>query len=354
MKKKSFTLAELATLTGATLVGDPQDIITGIDALETATAEDASFLANPRYMSAMRHSHAGVICIHFDIPVIPGKNFLKSDHPSQTFQMIAEAFFSKESHSGFSGIHPTAVIHKTAKIGNNVTIGPYAVIDQGVCIGDGTQIGPFVYIGAETTIGSHCILHSHSIVRERCTLGNQVILQPGAVVGSCGFGYVTDSQGKHLKLEQMGSVILEDDVEIGANTTIDRARFKTTRISKGTKLDNLVQIAHNVEIGPYNLIAAQTGIAGSAKTGSHVFMGGQAGVVGHLEIASGTMIATRGGVSKTIKESGKYAGGPVMPLAEYNRQQVHLRKINDYADKIQELEKRLEELEKKLYLSETI
>ncbi|HSW70526.1 MAG TPA: UDP-3-O-(3-hydroxymyristoyl)glucosamine N-acyltransferase, partial [Gammaproteobacteria bacterium] len=206
-------------------------------------------------------------------------------------------------------------------------------------------IGAFVFVGQETTIGEDCLLHPHSIVRERCTVGDRVILQPGAVVGSCGFGYVTNEKGAHVKLEQLGTVIIEDDVEIGANTTIARARFKITKVAKGSKIDNLVQIAHNVEIGPYNLIAAQTGIAGSAKTGKYVLMGGQAGVVGHLEIADGTMIATRGGVSKTLKTGGKYAGGPVMPLSEYNRQQVHLRKIHEYVEKIAELEKRIAELE---------
>lgn len=354
IQKKKYTLAELASLTGSTLIGDTESCISGVDTLELATSEDASFLANPRYMSAMKQSKAGVICIHSAISPIEGKNFLVSDHPSHAFQKIAEVFFSQDSRSGFSGIHPTAVIHEKATIGKNVVIGPYAVIDQGASIGDETQIGPFVYVGAASVIGANCNLHAHSVVREGCFLGDRVILQPGAVVGSCGFGYLTDSLGNHLKLEQLGTVVIEDDVEIGANTTIDRARFKTTRVGKGTKLDNLVQIAHNVEIGPHNLIAAQTGVAGSAKTGSHVFMGGQAGVVGHLEIVSGTMIATRGGVSKTIKEPGKYAGGPVMPLSEHNRQQVHLRKISEYAEKIQELEKRLEELEKKLQTADNL
>jgi UDP-3-O-[3-hydroxymyristoyl] glucosamine N-acyltransferase len=183
------------------------------------------------------------------------------------------------------------------------------------------------------------------VVRERCTLGDRVILQPGAIIGSCGFGYVTDEKGSHVKLEQMGTVIIENDVEIGANTTVDRARFKATKVGKGSKLDNLVQIAHNVEIGPHNMMAAQTGIAGSAKTGKYVMMGGQVGILGHLEIADGAMIATRGGVSKTVKRAGKYAGSPIMPLSDYNRQQVLLRKIDAFVEKIAELEKRISDLE---------
>lgn len=343
-RTKKFTLTELAHLTGAVAKGDLGYILTGVNDLETAQAEDVSFLSNPRYMSAMRSSKAGAICVHPDTILSEEKNYLISEHPSRIFQLIVETFFPQETATGFEGIHPTAVIHETAIIGKEVHIGPYAVIDQGAKIGDQTHIGASVFIGKDVIIGEHCLLHPHSIVRERCSLGNRVILQPGAVIGSCGFGYVTDQKGNHVKLEQLGDVIIEDDVEIGANTTIDRARFQTTKISKGSKIDNLVQIAHNVEIGPYNLIASQTGIAGSAKTGKYVFMGGQAGVVGHLEIADGTMIATRGGVSKTLKTGGKYAGGPVMTLSDYNRQQVYLRKIHEYVQKIEELEKRVNEL----------
>lgn len=344
-RNKTFSLAQLAELAQAEILGDPNYTVTGVNDLDSAESEDVSFLANPRYISAMRASKAGVICVQKEMASADGKNYLVSDNPSKTFQIVVEAFFPQNSLSGFNGIHPTAVVHESAVLGEGVNIGPYAVIDQGVKIGSKTTIGSFVYVGQETTIGDECLLHPHSVVRERCFLGNRVILQPGAVVGSCGFGYVTNEKGNHVKLEQLGTVIIEDDVELGANTTIDRARFKTTKVSRGTKIDNLVQIAHNVEIGPFNLIAAQTGVAGSAKTGKYVFMGGQAGVVGHLEIADGVMIATRGGVSKTIKTSGKYAGGPVMALGDYNRQQVYLRKIHEYVEKIEELEKRINAIE---------
>jgi UDP-3-O-[3-hydroxymyristoyl] glucosamine N-acyltransferase len=344
---KSFRLAELRELTGAVLIGDPDHLITGVEALESATPKDASFLANPRYREAMEKSHAGVVCIGKDLPLPPGKNFLVSDNPSQTFQKIAEILLaSSEMVSGFTGIHPTAVIHPTVKLGNDVQIGPYVVIDQGSSIGDRTRLDPFVSIGPAVTIGSDCRLFSHAVVREGCSLGSRVILQPGATIGSCGFGYVTDAQGQHIKLDQLGDVVIEDDVEIGANTTIDRARFKTTRISRGTKIDNLVQIGHNVHIGPDNIIVSQTGIAGSSKTGRHVIFGGQAGVVGHVEIADNVLIATRGGVSKSINQPGKYAGGPVMPLADYNKQQVLLRKISDFTKKIEDLEARLSQIER--------
>ncbi len=350
MERKQFTLAQLAECTQATLKGDPTAWITGVDALDTASAEDASFLANPRYRSQLKQTKAGVICIdpqtHSELPSEEGKNYLISEDPSRTFQTIVDLLLRSECNAtGFPGIHPTAVIHPSATLAADVQIGPYVVIDQGVSIGARTQLSAHVSIGPGTTIGEDCFFYPHVTVREKCSIGNRVILQPGAVIGSCGFGFTTNARGEHQKLEQLGTVIVEDDVEIGANTTIDRARFKATRISKGTKIDNLVQIGHNVSLGPYNIVVSQTGIAGSAKTGRNVVFGGQAGVVGHVEIADFTMIATRGGVSKSIEKAGKYAGGPQMPLAEYNRQQVHLRKIAEYVKEIETLKIRLDQLE---------
>jgi UDP-3-O-[3-hydroxymyristoyl] glucosamine N-acyltransferase len=343
---KKYSLRELAQLTHTQLIGNPDHLISGVEALESATSEDASFLANPRYREAMITSSAGVIFIDSQTEKAAGKNYLVSENPSLSFQTLVDLFLITEyNKTGFLGIHPSAVIHPSAKLGKNVQIGPYVTIDQGAQIGDDSKIMSFVSIGPGAKIGSSCLLYPHAVVREKCILGDRVILQPGAVIGSCGFGYSTDAKGRHTKLDQLGIVVIEDDVEIGANTTIDRARFKMTIISQGTKIDNLVQIGHNVKLGPNNIIVSQSGIAGSAKTGRNVVLGGQAGIVGHLEITDGVMIATRGGVSKSISKAGKYAGGPVMPLAEYNRQQVHLRKISEYVRKIEELEKRIQQLE---------
>lgn len=346
MSRRTFTLGELAELTSAELIGDSSCVICGVNSLEEASPEEASFLANARYRETMMASKAGLICIDRETDRPEGKHFLISDEPSITFQRIISAFHSsEESKSGFTGIHPTAIVHEEAKIGSNVQLGPYVVIDRNATIGNGTRLDAHVSIGPNVKIGTNCHFHTHSIVREGSLIGNYVILQPGAVIGSCGFGYTTDKMGVHHKLEQLGSVIIEDHVEIGANTTIDRARFKTTRICQGTKIDNLVQIGHNVHLGPGNIIVSQTGIAGSAKTGRHVVIGGQCGIVGHLEIPDGTMIASRGGVSKTIKKAGKYSGAPIMPIADYNRQQVHLRKISKHIARIESLEERLKKLE---------
>lgn len=338
-----YTLSELAAKTAASFIGDPNAIITGVNTLDEAGSEDISFLANPKYSEAMKKSLAGAICIDPLTAPIENKNYLVSESPSRTFQIIAELLLASTLKSGFTGIHPTAIIHPTSNIHPTVQIGPYAVIDQGCTIGANTVISAHVSIGYGVEIGDHCFLHPSSIVRERCTLKNRVILQPGAVIGSCGFGYILDQKGTHQKLEQLGTVILEDDVEIGANTTIDRSRFKATIIHRGSKIDNLCQIAHNVEIGEDNVIAAQTGIAGSAKTGKHVMLGGQVGILGHITLDDKVMIATRGGASKSLK-GGIYRGSPAIPIQEYNRQEVFLRKIETYAKRIQELEKKVEQL----------
>jgi UDP-3-O-[3-hydroxymyristoyl] glucosamine N-acyltransferase len=346
MATKKYSIAELAEMTGAYIIGNPAHLIEGVDSLENAKSEDASFLANARYREQMKSSQAGVICIDPSTELPAGKNFLVHESPSQVFQIIVEALLKdKQIESGFSGIHPTAVIHPQAMLGPDVVVGPYVVIDRYAKIGARTRLFAHASIGPSVDIGEDCILYPHAVVREGCQLGSRVILQPGAVVGSCGFGYTTSNVGHHTKLEQLGIVVLEDDVEIGANTTIDRARFKETRIGRGSKIDNLVQLGHNVTLGEYNLIVSQTGIAGSTKTGRNVVMGGQAGVVGHLEIADYVMIATRGGVSKNIPQPGKYGGEPVMPLAAFNRQQVHARKIGDYLKRIEALEQKLQELE---------
>jgi len=335
---RSIRLKELAALLAARLIGDPDALICGVNTLDEASPNDLSFLSNSRYVEAMKKSQAGAVCVDPQTAHIAGKNYLICDHPSASFQKAVEwLLLLDHSQSAFQGIHSTAVIHSSAKIAPNVSIGPYAVVDQDTEIGEGSNIGPHVCIGHSCKIGKDCILHPHSVLRERSILGNRVILQPGAVIGSCGFGYIQDKLGQHIKLEQLGIVILEDDVEIGANTTIDRSRFKETIIRKGSKIDNLCQIAHNVEIGEHNVIAAQTGIAGSAKTGKYVMLGGQVGIVGHVELENQVMVATRGGVSKSLK-TGKYRGAPAIPISEYNRHEVHLRKIEEYVERIKELE----------------
>ncbi len=342
---KKYTLKEIASLTNSILIGNPDHSVSGVDSLESASQEDISFLANPRYKEAMVQSFAGAIFVSSAEDLPNEKNYLVSTNPSVAFQQVISLFLNNPyNQTGFKNIHKTAVIHESVKLGENVQIGPYVTIDQECVIGDNTKIFSHVAISSGSQIGSDCVFYSHVTIREGSVIGNRVVLQPGAVIGSCGFGFSTNNLGVHSKLDQLGTVEIEDDVEIGANTTIDRARFKKTTISKGTKIDNLVQIGHNVCLGPHNLIVAQTGISGSAKTGKHVILGGQCGVTGHLEIPDGTLVASRGGVSKTLSKGGKYGGAPVLPLSEYNKQQVHLRRISDYVKRIEDLEKKIEKL----------
>jgi len=348
MSLKSYSLFELAELTESRLEGSKEIQISGVNTLDEALPSQASFLANSRYKEAMKSSQAGVICIDDQTPRVEGKNYLISANPDRTFQKIAELLLAFGENTGFKGIHPTAVIHESAQIGNNVTIGPFAVIEQHAKIGDHSIIGASCFIGSQVEVGTDCFLHPTSVVRERCILQNRVTLQPGAIIGSCGFGFSPDESGKQQKLQQIGNVVIEDDVEIGANTTIDRARFKTTLIRKGTKIDNLVQIAHNVEIGEGNLIAAQTGVAGSAKTGKHVMMGGQVGVLGHVELVDHVLLATRSGVSKSLLKPGPYRGSPAIPVPAYNKREVYIRKIESLHNTVKDLEKRLQELEDSL------
>ena len=338
--KKQFSLEILASLTSSRLVGDPSHLISGVADLETATSHDASFLSNPRYHQAMKKSGAGVVFIDPATPLLEGKNYLVSEQPSRAFQQFVDTLHPpKQLTSGFIGIHPTAVIHDSAILDKGVSVGPHAVIDEGVKIGNDTFIGAGSYIGPGTIIGHDCYIHPRVVIREGCQIGSRVIIQPGVVIGSCGFGYTTDDQGRHIKLNQVGNVEIEDDVEIGANATIDRARFKNTRIGQGTKIDNLVQIGHGVVLGPYNLIVAQTGIAGSTSTGRHVVLAGQVAVAGHLHLADGVMVAGKSGVSKSLS-TGKYGGIPAVPINTYNRNQVFLRHLEEYVIQIKSMLKK--------------
>ena len=344
MASKRFKIKELASLTGSKIVGNENHEILGINSLEDATPQDASFLANPRYNEALKSSKAGVICIDSTSLLIPGRNYLISDNPSKCFQAIAE-ILSENISSAFTGIHKSAIIHPSSILGKNVNIGPNVVIDQNAIIKDNSWIYANTYVGANVEIGYDCIVYSNVSIRENTKIGNRVIIQPGAVLGSCGFGFVPDETGKYHKLKQLGNVVIEDDVEIGANTTIDRARFDKTVIKKGAKIDNLVQVAHNVSIGENTVIAAQVGISGSSKLGKNVVLGGQVGIAGHLNLSDNVMLGSQSGVSKHLPP-GKYRGTPAIPFDQWNRENVHVRHLSKYLEKIKDLELKVAELQK--------
>ncbi len=342
---KGLTLQELAINTQSQLVGSAEVVVVGAAELDAATPNDAAFFIPSRSLPTLQQVHAGVIFIHPDTPRPEGRNYLLNPDPASAFDEWASLVAaSREPRSGFQGIHPTAVIHESAKIAEGVHIGPYAVIDQYVAIGPRTRIGPGAIVGSYSVIGADCHIHARVVLDAYTHIGHRVSIYPGAVIGSCGYGLRQTAQGKHQRLNHLGNVEIRDDVEIGANTTIDRARLASTIIGEGTKIDNLVQIAHNVRLGKHNLIVSQTGIAGSSSTGDHVILAGQVGVNDHIHIASGVIVAACSGVMSSIDKPGKYSGIPAFPGQEHHRQLVHLKNLKNYVQQVKQLQKEVEEL----------
>ena len=244
------------------------------------------------------------------------------------------------------GIHPGALVDENASLGADVSIGPFVVVEAGARIGDRTVLAPFVYVGAETVIGADCLLYPHVSVRERCVLGDRVIVHCGAVIGSDGYGYVQIGN-RHEKIPQVGTVEIGDDVEIGANVCVDRARFDKTHICKGAKIDNLVQIGHNVVVGEHACIVALSGIAGSTRLGRGVTMAAQSGVLGHIDVGDNVIIAARGGVIKDVPAGSVVAGYPHTSLADYRASKVAVRRLPGVEKRLRQIEKRLEKIERR-------
>jgi UDP-3-O-[3-hydroxymyristoyl] glucosamine N-acyltransferase len=235
-------------------------------------------------------------------------------------------------------VHPQAWVSPEAKLGAEVSVGAFAVVEAGADIGDGTTLYPQTYVGHGAKLGRDCLLYPLASIRERCVLGDRVILHNGAVIGSDGFGYTVDAQGVRTKIPQTGIVVLEDDVEIGANATIDRARFGETRVGKGTKVDNLVQIAHNCVIGDHSVLCSQVGLAGTTTLGRHVICAGQAGLAGHLTIGDGAVIGAQAGVPKDLPGGQMYLGAPAVPRLEFGKSLAHVASLPKLKDKLKELE----------------
>lgn len=347
MHDKTFTLEELAQKLSATVVGDKNVKVSGVNNLSAAKPNEVSFLSNEKYTSRLKHTEAAVVCIDDKTSQIENKNYLICEDPSIAFEKICLLFLEDNSESGFTDIHPSTCIHPSAKIGNNVQIGPFVTIDKDVIVESGAQIFAHVSIGPKSFIGEDCILHPNVVVREDCHLGKRVILQPSSVIGSCGYGYHSDKKtGRHTKIKHLGKVVLEDDVEIGANSTVDRGRFAATIIKRGTKIDNLCMIAHNCEIGEDNLIVSMSGISGSVKTGKNVIVAAQCGLVGHIEIADGVILAARSTPIKSIKEPGGiYLGSPAQNIKKEMVQHAAQRKLPSILRKLKKAEKFLESME---------
>ncbi|MEI7998595.1 MAG: UDP-3-O-(3-hydroxymyristoyl)glucosamine N-acyltransferase [Candidatus Omnitrophota bacterium] len=340
-----ITITDIAQLVQGELIGSGHVELTGCAGLKEAKAGDLSFLANPKYEPLTKESKASAILIPRSVS-LPGKTVIRVDHPSLAFSKVIEHFLKDTPALIAEGIHPTAVIAQGANVGKGVAIGPYVVVEPGAVIGENTKIYAHSYIGHGTKVGNNCLIYPQVTLRENILIGNNVIIHSGTVIGSDGYGFVT-VDGKHMKIPQVGTVVIEDDVEIGANVAIDRSRFDKTVVGEGTKIDNLVHIAHNVVIGKHCLIIAQVGISGSSTIGNHVILAGQVGVVGHLTIGDGAIVAAQSGVSKSIEAGKQVFGSPAQPIREAFKTNAHIQRLDHYVQLIQDLKKRVEELENK-------
>ena len=334
----TLTLQEIAKLSHGELNGDPARVITGAASLDEAVEGEIAFFNNPRYVPRLRKTRASAVFVPLDFSEnIPAAQIRVSD-PSKAFEQVVLKLAPKPIAFA-SGVHPTAVVDPDARIGARVSIQPHVVIEAGVTIGDETVIGAGTYVGHETTIGQSCLVYPNVTIRERTKIGARVIIHGGAVIGADGFGFEF-KEGRQRKIPQLGIVQIDDDVEIGANTTIDRARFGRTWIQEGVKIDNLVQIAHNVVVGKHSVIAAQAGISGSVRVGERVSMAGQVGIVGHATIGDDTMIVAQSGVSKNIS-GGAWFGYPAVPLEEAKRQFAWIHRLGKLFDRVKAIEKKL-------------
>jgi UDP-3-O-[3-hydroxymyristoyl] glucosamine N-acyltransferase len=334
----SFTLQELASMSGGELVGDPKLNITGAASLAEATSGEISFFANRKYISLLRKTRASAVFVPPDFAEPVAAAQVRVSNPTKAFEQVVLKF-SPKPITYTPGIHPSAIVERSVRLGERVSIQPHAVIEDGSQIGDDTIIGAGSYIGHETTIGTACLIYPLVTIRERSRIGSRVIIHSGAVIGADGFGFEM-VDGRQQKIQQLGIVQIDDDVEIGANTTIDRARFGRTWIQQGVKIDNLVQIAHNIVIGKNTVIAAQTGIAGSVQIGQRVLIGGQAGVIEHIEIGDNTAIGAQSGISKSIS-GGAWWASPAVPLAEAKQQIAWIRRLGKLFARVKEIEKKL-------------
>lgn len=344
----SITLQKLAELVGGDLShGDPATTIVGLNSIVDAAPGEVTFLGNTRYLQALRATHASAALIPEDLDATELKTelaLIRVKNPTLAFSSVIR-WFGPPKRDFAPGVHSTAVVSSDVVFDpERVSIGAHVVVEEGVAIGTGTTIHSGSFVGRGVRIGTDCTLHANAVIKEHCVLGNRVILHSGCVIGSDGFGYELVN-GRHQKIDQVGIVQIDDDVEIGSCTTIDRARFGRTWIGEGSKIDNLVQIGHNCIIGKHCIIVSQTGISGSTRLGNYVTMGGQVGVAGHLEIGDQVMFLAKSGVTKSILQAGAYTGFPARPLIEGRKMLSLPAKIPDLLDRVRELERKLAALD---------
>ena len=341
-----FTAQQIALLVSGTIEGSPDTTVTSFGKIEEATAGQLSFLANPKYEDYLYTTKASLLIVNENLQLqknIPA-TLVRVKDAYTAFATLLSTYQNLKAQQK-KGIETPSHIASTASLGTDVFVGAFAYIGEKVTIGNNTKIFPGAYIAENVSIGNNSTVHAGVKIYEDCIIGNDVIIHAGTVIGSDGFGFAPQPDGSYQKVPQIGNVIIEDQVEIGANTTIDRATMGSTIIKKGVKLDNLIQIAHNVEIGSQTVIAAQTGISGSTKLGQKIMIGGQAGIAGHLTIADGVKIAGGAGVTKNLDGEGKsYAGFPAEDAKQSFKTQVYTRQLPELEKRVKELEKLVTQL----------
>ena len=341
-----FTAAQISMLVNGKLEGDPNIAVTSFGKIEEATTGQLSFLANPKYEEYLYCTQASVIIINESLVLKqPITNTLVRVPDAYSAFATLLSKYQELVTQQLTGIQEPSYIAKTAQIGKDVFIGAFSHIGEHVQVGNQVKIFPGVVLGNNVRIGDNCILHAGVKIYHDCTVADHVVIHAGTVIGSDGFGFAPQPDGTFKKVPQIGNVVVESYVEIGANTTIDRATMGSTIIRKGAKLDNLVQIAHNVEVGCNTVIAAQTGVSGSTKIGKSVMIGGQTGIAGHITIADGSKINGQSGITKTVKEPNRtLTGTPADDFTRSLRAQAHLRNLPDLEKRVKELEKMVEQL----------
>jgi UDP-3-O-[3-hydroxymyristoyl] glucosamine N-acyltransferase len=341
----TFPASQIALIVGGKIEGDPNATVGSFGKIEEASEGQLSFLANPKYEEYLYTTSASVIIISEDYEL--------KQPVSTTLIRVADAYtafatllskYQEIVQQQLTGVQEPSYISKTASYGQQVFIGAFAYIGENVKIGNNTKIYPQAYIGNNVTIGENCILHPGVKIYHDCQIGNHVTIHAGTIIGSDGFGFAPQPDGSFKKVPQIGNVVVEDQVEIGSNTTIDRATIGSTIIRKGAKLDNLIQIAHNVEIGHSSVIAAQAGISGSTKIGKGVMIGGQAGIVGHIQLGDGAKVNAQSGVSKSIEPGKAVTGSPAYDYTSALRSQAVTRKLPELEKRVKELEQMLKQL----------
>lgn len=341
-----FTAAQIAMLINGKLEGNAAATVASFGKIEEAKEGQLSFLANLKYEEHLYHTRASVVIINesLELKQPVSATLVRVPDAYTAFATLLAKYQEMKTHQ-LTGIQEPAYISKTAVLGEQIFVGAFVHIGEQVKVGKNVKLFPGVVLGDNVTVGDNTILHAGVKIYFDCVIGSNVVIHAGTVIGSDGFGYAPQADGSYRKVPQIGNVVIEDHVEIGANTTIDRATIGSTIIRTGVKLDNLIQIAHNVEVGAHTVIAAQTGVSGSTKIGRYTMIGGQVGVVGHITIADGTKINAQSGVTKTIKHPNRsFNGTPAQDFSTSLRNQIMLRNLPELEKRVKELEKMLEQL----------